>query len=85
MGSWECGHIKSEANGGDLNTNNLKPICSGCNKSMGSKNMDDYMREFYPKRYEKILLSTKYLEGGRETVNVWLSTLLGTLVQAVCT
>ena len=51
MGSWECGHIKSEVNGGDLSTENLKPICSGCNKSMGSKNMDEYMKEFYPQRY----------------------------------
>ena len=25
LGSWECGHIKSEANGGELNTENLKP------------------------------------------------------------
>ena len=54
MGSWECGHIQSEANGGNLDTSNLKPICSGCNKSMASKNMDDYMKEFYPQRYEKI-------------------------------
>jgi len=52
MGAWECGHIISEANGGNLDTDNLKPICSGCNKSMGSKNMDDYMKEFYPKQYD---------------------------------
>ena len=51
MGAWECGHIISEANGGTLDTDNLKPICSGCNKSMGSKNMDDYMKEFYSKQY----------------------------------
>ncbi len=51
MGAWECGHIISEANGGNLDTDNLKPICSGCNKSMGSKNMDDYMKEFYSKQY----------------------------------
>lgn len=54
MGSWECGHIKSEANGGGLNTDNLKPICSGCNKSMSSKNMNEYMKEFYPKRYSLV-------------------------------
>lgn len=52
MGAWECGHIISEANGGTLDTDNLKPICSGCNKSMGSKNMDDYMKEFYSKQYD---------------------------------
>ena len=54
LGSWECGHIKSEANGGGLNTDNLKPICSGCNKSMGTMNMDDYMEKFYPNRFKKI-------------------------------
>ena len=48
LGSWECGHVNSEANGGDLSIQNLRPICSGCNKSMGTKNMFDYMNDFYP-------------------------------------
>lgn len=58
-GSWECGHIKSEVNGGNLSTENLKPICSGCNKSMGSRNMDEYMEEFYPELYKSKFKQTK--------------------------
>jgi len=54
LGSWECGHIKSENSGGDLSSENLRPICSGCNKSMGTKNMHEYMKEFYPERHKKI-------------------------------
>ena len=44
--SFSCGHIIAESNGGELKLNNLKPICSSCNSSMGPKNMDDYIEEF---------------------------------------
>lgn len=40
---FECGHVISEYNGGDVNIANLRPICSLCNKSMGKKNMVEYM------------------------------------------
>ena len=40
---FECGHVVSEYNGGDVNVENLRPICSLCNKSMGKKNMVEYM------------------------------------------
>lgn len=43
--SFHCGHIISEFNGGKLNVNNLKPICSLCNGSMGKMNMDEYMEK----------------------------------------
>ena len=33
--SFECGHVKSEATGGKLTINNLRPICGKCNRSMG--------------------------------------------------
>tara|TARA_B100001094_G_scaffold331967_1_gene402155 strand:- start:3787 stop:4854 length:1068 start_codon:yes stop_codon:yes gene_type:complete len=39
---WEAGHIISEYNNGDTHPTNLRPICQSCNKSMGSKNWDDY-------------------------------------------
>ena len=42
------GHIISDKNGGEINVNNIIPICSGCNLSMGSKNMDIFIKEFYP-------------------------------------
>ena len=44
--SFNCGHIISEANGGEVIVSNLKPICQNCNSSMGTKNMDDFMKGF---------------------------------------
>jgi 5-methylcytosine-specific restriction endonuclease McrA len=44
--SFSCGHIISENNGGLLNVDNLKPICASCNSSMGTKNMNDYIKEY---------------------------------------
>tara|TARA_Y100000389_G_C17367148_1_gene466945 strand:+ start:464 stop:979 length:516 start_codon:yes stop_codon:yes gene_type:complete len=42
--SFVCGHILAEKNGGELNLENLKPICSSCNLSMGTENMDDFIK-----------------------------------------
>ena len=42
---FECGHVISEYNGGDVNIANLRPICSLCNKSMGKNNMVEYMNK----------------------------------------
>ena len=44
---FHCGHIISEINGGKTNINNLKPICSTCNLSMGRKNMDEFAKEYF--------------------------------------
>lgn len=41
-GGWQAGHLISEKNGGELKINNLRPICSECNRSMGIKNWIDY-------------------------------------------
>jgi len=41
---FECGHIIAEANGGDTIVSNLKPICQNCNSSMGTKNMEEFMK-----------------------------------------
>lgn len=38
-----CGHIISEYNGGTVTIDNLKPICSLCNSSMGTKNIDEFI------------------------------------------
>jgi hypothetical protein len=54
MTNWECGHIISDKDGGDLSISNLRPLCSTCNKSMGARNMKDYVKEFYPKNYKFI-------------------------------
>ena len=42
MNSFHCGHIQAEAHGGKLSVDNLKPICAGCNLSMGSENMNEF-------------------------------------------
>ena len=42
--SWEAGHIKARSMGGSNTTDNLKPICSMCNKSMGNKHMDEFIK-----------------------------------------
>ena len=39
---FHTGHIIAEVNGGDINIDNLRPICETCNKSMGTKNMDEF-------------------------------------------
>ncbi len=48
--NFECGHILSEKNGGEVNVENLRPICGHCNKSIGSKNMDEFMELYKIKR-----------------------------------
>ena len=44
--NFSCGHIISEHNGGDINLDNLKPICASCNLSMGTKNMDELIQNY---------------------------------------
>ena len=44
--SFHCGHIIPESKGGELILSNLKPICQNCNSSMGTMNMDDFMKTF---------------------------------------
>jgi hypothetical protein len=44
--NYECGHVISEFNGGDIIVQNLRPICSHCNRSVGSCNMDEFMDKY---------------------------------------
>lgn len=48
---FHCGHIQSEANGGSINIENLLPICSTCNTSMGTTHMDDYVKSQFPNNW----------------------------------
>lgn len=41
---FEAGHVVARANGGEDTVENLRPICSLCNKSMGKENMLDYQK-----------------------------------------
>ena len=51
--AFSTGHIISEANKGKTELNNLYPICSRCNSSMGSKNWIDYDKISYNKIMSK--------------------------------
>ena len=42
--SFTCGHIIAEANNGQTIVSNLKPICQYCNSSMGTQNMDKFIK-----------------------------------------
>ena len=39
---FECGHIIPYSQGGPTSLENLRPVCKGCNRSMGTTNMLDY-------------------------------------------
>jgi len=45
--NFHCGHVISEANGGDLTIQNLRPICAPCNLSMGKRSMNEFTKEFF--------------------------------------
>jgi hypothetical protein len=59
---FHTGHIISEFNGGLLNIDNLKPICESCNKSMGTKNIDDF---------RELLISRKLIIELNEEQNIF--------------
>lgn len=44
--NFECGHIISRNNGGSITVENLRPLCSMCNKSIGKNNVDEFMEKF---------------------------------------
>lgn len=41
---FHVGHIIAEKYGGKLEVKNLKPICGSCNSSMGTRNMNDFIK-----------------------------------------
>jgi hypothetical protein len=44
--NFDVGHVLSEKNGGTHEINNLRPICSACNHSMGTENMIDFVVKY---------------------------------------
>jgi phage/plasmid-associated DNA primase len=44
--NFECGHIQSRAKNGETKIYNLRPVCSQCNKSMGTSNMEYFMNKY---------------------------------------
>lgn len=58
--NFECGHIQSRVNGGDDTIQNLRPICSLCNKSMGKTNMIEFIEKYgFNKKKSSVCFKTK--------------------------
>ena len=43
--TYQAGHVLSEANGGLITLENLRPVCKTCNTKMGVKHMLEYAKE----------------------------------------
>lgn len=43
---FECGHILADSKGGMPTVENLRCICSVCNKSIGSTDMNKFKKEY---------------------------------------
>ena len=52
---FEAGHIISVFHGGETTLNNLKCICSTCNKSMGTQNLEHFKMTYFPAIRKTIL------------------------------
>lgn len=46
--NFECAHVVSKYAGGSTTLSNLKPTCSSCNKSCGTKNLYDFKNTLQP-------------------------------------
>ena len=46
---FDAGHIIAVANGGSDNLDNLMPVCSLCNKSMGIQNLNEFKKLYFEK------------------------------------
>lgn len=49
--NFEVGHIVPVKNGGKNVLENLKPICSVCNKSMGTQNLHRFKAIYFPEEH----------------------------------
>ncbi len=58
--NFACGHIIAESNGGEITVDNLKPVCTTCNSSMGTMNMNDFIQQYFLANHK----------GGNKTLNV---------------
>lgn len=43
-----AGHIIARARGGKTTVDNIIPICAPCNLEMGTENLEDYKKKYYP-------------------------------------
>jgi len=60
--NFECGHVIPVKNGGRNILNNLRPICSCCNKSMGTQNLEDFKQTYFPSPFSEAKRYLKKIE-----------------------
>jgi 5-methylcytosine-specific restriction endonuclease McrA len=63
--NFEAGHIIPEAKGGPTTVDNLRPICSCCNKSMGTQNMDEFKEKYMKQKNIPMSFSFDFLNKNR--------------------
>jgi len=51
--NFHAGHVVSDYSGGGTTVENIRPICSACNLSMGKRNMGEFVLTHYPKNKPK--------------------------------
>jgi len=44
--TFEAGHVVAEANGGPTILSNLRPVCTPCNRSCGTRNLEEFKAQF---------------------------------------
>lgn len=66
---FECGHVKAVKFGGQNTLENLRPICSCCNKSMGTQNMNQFIEEYFPSELNKVISYVYKIENIINTIN----------------
>lgn len=42
--AFDCGHVQSTYDGGQITVDNLRPTCRTCNRSSGTMNLDEFKR-----------------------------------------
>lgn len=45
--TFECGHIVAAAEGGTSTADNMRPVCRGCNRSMGKVSMHEFKHKHF--------------------------------------
>lgn len=46
--NFHCSHVVADIEGGECSVENLRPLCSVCNQSMGKQNMLDFAKKNFP-------------------------------------
>jgi hypothetical protein len=67
MFDFDAGHIIPESKGGPTTIDNLRPICSSCNKSMNNRDMREYTAQYFP---NSPLLKETFFNTGQTFFNI---------------